>query len=191
MKGHACGACVCVDSLVRVCPSVFVCMYVKCVFVRVWRGSHAFLFSRKKQTKKIFIYGLQNVSTPVLGTLYFYLFFLRYVLEGTQVICLLPIIIYTLVRVTEYVCPKRNRVRVIYGCVDEVDLASARGACSGFYFSCTFRQRHLATILLYILPCFYSRPGVSTSRIFFFLHHHLHRIYIYIIFFVLRANTRG
>lgn len=135
------------------------------------------------------------MSTPVLRTLYFYLlFFCDVFLEGTQVICLLPIIIYTLVRVTEYVCPKRNRVRVvIYGCVDEVDLASARGACSGFYFSCTFRQRHLATILLYILPCFYSRPGVSTSRIFFFfLHHHLHRTYIYIIFFsVLRANTRG
>lgn len=144
----------------------------------------------------MFIYGLQNVSTPVLRTLYFYLlFFLRCFLEGTQVICLLPIIIYTLVRVTEYVCPKRNRVRVvIYGCVDEVDLASARGACSGFYFSCTFRQRHLATILLYILPCFYSRPGVSTSRIFFFFppSPSSSYIYIYIIFFsVLRANTRG
>lgn len=152
------------------------------------------LVERNKQKKKMFIYGLQNVSTPVLRTLYFYLLFFAmfffFFLEGTQVMCLLPIIIYTLVRVAEYVCPKRNRVRVvIYGCVDEVDLASARGACSGFYFSCTFRQRHLATILLYILPCFYSRPGVSTSRIFFFSSITIFIVYIYTIFFLFYAQT--
>lgn len=43
-------------------------------------------------------------------------------------------VVYTLVRVTEYVCPKRNRVRVVYMVVWTSRSGSARGACSGFYF---------------------------------------------------------
>lgn len=149
------------------------------------------LVERNKQKKNVHIRTSKCEHPSVAHSIFLFIIFaMFFFLEGTQVMCLLPIIIYTLVRVAEYVCPKRNRVRVvIYGCVDEVDLASARGACSGFYFSCTFRQRHLATILLYILPCFYSRPGVSTSRIFFFSSITIFIVYIYTIFFLFYAQT--
>lgn len=67
------------------CACLRVCLSVKCVFVQVWRGSHAFLFSRNKQ-KNVHIRTLMCEHPSVAHSLYF----LRYIfLEGTQVMCLM------------------------------------------------------------------------------------------------------
>lgn len=68
-----------------------------------------------------------------------------------------------------------------------VDLASARGACSVFFFFFLHLPSEASSdnFIVHFFPRFYSRPGVSTFRIFiFFIHHH-----IQCIFFLFHAQT--